>query len=188
MLFDEIEKADDAAFDLLLGVLGEGRLTDAFGRLVDFRMALIVMTTNLGAADPRPAGLLVAIPTPRPIRSARSARSSGPSCSAGSTAIVAVPPAAAAPRSSGSSTSSSPSCAQRPGLRRAQPAPRADARRARAGSPMLGHDPKLGARPLRRTIEDLVVAPLAERMARDPTWRDATVRIATTGELGDIVV
>src|SRR3569832_2114913 len=56
VLFDESEKADDAAFDLLLGVLGEGRLTDAFGRLVDFRMSLIVMTTNLGAADPRPAG------------------------------------------------------------------------------------------------------------------------------------
>src|SRR6185437_16497999 len=56
VLFDEIEKAADAAFDLLLGVLGEGRLTDAFGRLVDFRMALIVMTTNLGAADPRPTG------------------------------------------------------------------------------------------------------------------------------------
>ncbi|MGN6105588.1 MAG: AAA family ATPase, partial [Kofleriaceae bacterium] len=56
VLFDEIEKADAAAFDLLLGVIGEGRLTDALGRLVDFRMAVIVMTTNLGAADPRPAG------------------------------------------------------------------------------------------------------------------------------------
>jgi len=38
------------------GVLARVRLTDAFGRLVDFRMSLIVMTTNLGAADPRPAG------------------------------------------------------------------------------------------------------------------------------------
>ncbi len=46
VLFDEIEKADAAAFDLLLGVLGEGRLTDALGRLVDFRMAVIVMTTQ----------------------------------------------------------------------------------------------------------------------------------------------
>ncbi|HLL22634.1 MAG TPA: AAA family ATPase, partial [Kofleriaceae bacterium] len=39
VLFDEIEKADAAAFDLLLGVVGEGRLTDALGRLVDFRMS-----------------------------------------------------------------------------------------------------------------------------------------------------
>ena len=50
---------------------------------------------------------------------------------------------------------------------------------ARARLAVLGHDPKLGARPLRRTIEDLVVAPLAERMAKEPSWRDATVRIAT---------
>ncbi|MBA2539194.1 MAG: ATP-dependent Clp protease ATP-binding subunit, partial [Deltaproteobacteria bacterium] len=56
VLFDEIEKADASAFDLLLGVVGEGRLTDALGRLIDFRMAMIVMTTNLGAADPHPAG------------------------------------------------------------------------------------------------------------------------------------
>jgi len=45
-----------------------------------------------------------------------------------------------------------------------------------------------GARPLRRTLEDLVVAPLAERMARDPVWRDATVRITTHGEPDDIFV
>src|SRR4029078_6847151 len=56
VLFDEIEKADAAAVDLLVGVIGEGRLTDALGRLVDFRMAVIVMTSNLGAADPKPAG------------------------------------------------------------------------------------------------------------------------------------
>ena len=59
---------------------------------------------------------------------------------------------------------------------------------ARARLAALGHDPKLGARPLRRTIEDLVVAPLAERMAREPTWRDATIRIAIRGESGDIVI
>lgn len=52
----------------------------------------------------------------------------------------------------------------------------------------LGHDPRLGARPLRRTIEDLVVAPIAERIAREPTWRDPTVRITTSEERGDIRV
>jgi ATP-dependent Clp protease ATP-binding subunit ClpA len=56
---------------------------------------------------------------------------------------------------------------------------------ARARLAQLGHDPKLGARPLRRTLEDLLVAPIAERMARSPTWRDATVRIATAGEQTD---
>ncbi|MBC8073199.1 MAG: ATP-dependent Clp protease ATP-binding subunit, partial [Deltaproteobacteria bacterium] len=50
VLFDEIEKAHAEVFDLLLGLLGEGRLTDADGRLVDFRMTLVVMTSNIGVA------------------------------------------------------------------------------------------------------------------------------------------
>jgi ATP-dependent Clp protease ATP-binding subunit ClpC len=51
VLFDEIEKAHPEVFDLLLGALGEGRLTDASGRDVDFRGAVLVMTSNLGAGD-----------------------------------------------------------------------------------------------------------------------------------------
>jgi ATP-dependent Clp protease ATP-binding subunit ClpC len=51
VLFDEIEKAHPEVFDLLLGILGEGRLTDASGRDVDFRGAVLVMTSNLGAGD-----------------------------------------------------------------------------------------------------------------------------------------
>ncbi len=57
VLFDEIEKAHASVFDLLLSLLGEGRLTDHEGRLVDFRMTLIVMTSNIGAARPPAAGL-----------------------------------------------------------------------------------------------------------------------------------
>src|SRR5262249_5414436 len=60
VLFDEIEKAHPEVFDLLLGVLGEGRLTDDSGRLVDFRMALIVMTSNLGVSDTAEVGFGVA--------------------------------------------------------------------------------------------------------------------------------
>ena len=51
VLFDGIEKAHPEVFDLLLGILGEGRLTDASGRDVDFRGAVLVMTSNLGAGD-----------------------------------------------------------------------------------------------------------------------------------------
>ena len=51
VLFDEIEKAHPAIFDLLLQVLGEGRLTDALGRTADFGNAIIVMTSNLGARE-----------------------------------------------------------------------------------------------------------------------------------------
>ena len=49
ILFDEIEKAHPDVFNVLLQVLDDGRLTDGQGRTVDFRNALIVMTSNLGA-------------------------------------------------------------------------------------------------------------------------------------------
>lgn len=49
LLLDEIEKAAPEVFDLLLGVLDEGRLTDRFGRTTYFRSAIILLTSNLGA-------------------------------------------------------------------------------------------------------------------------------------------
>jgi ATP-dependent Clp protease ATP-binding subunit ClpA len=49
ILLDEVEKADPLFFDLLLQVLGEGRLTDAHGRLADFQCGVVLMTSNLGA-------------------------------------------------------------------------------------------------------------------------------------------
>ncbi len=49
VLFDEFEKAHPSFFDLLLQVLGEGRLTDGSGRLADFRSTVVVMTSNLGS-------------------------------------------------------------------------------------------------------------------------------------------
>ncbi len=49
VLLDEIEKADAEVFDVLLSVFDEGRLTDRYGRVTTFRSAVIVMTSNLGA-------------------------------------------------------------------------------------------------------------------------------------------
>ena len=49
LLFDELEKAHPQFFDLLLQILGEGRLTDGNGRTADFTNSIIVMTSNLGA-------------------------------------------------------------------------------------------------------------------------------------------
>lgn len=49
VLFDEIEKAHPDIMDLMLQILEQGRLTDSFGRKVDFRHAIIIMTSNLGA-------------------------------------------------------------------------------------------------------------------------------------------
>ncbi len=49
VLFDEVEKAHPDVMDLLLQILEEGRLSDSFGRKVDFRNTIIIMTSNLGA-------------------------------------------------------------------------------------------------------------------------------------------
>jgi len=49
VLLDEIEKAHPDVFNMMLQIMEEGRLTDSFGRNVDFRNAILIMTTNAGA-------------------------------------------------------------------------------------------------------------------------------------------
>ncbi|MDD4265564.1 MAG: ATP-dependent Clp protease ATP-binding subunit, partial [Aminobacterium colombiense] len=51
VLFDEIEKAHEDVFNILLQILEDGRLTDGQGHTVDFRNAVIIMTSNIGAKD-----------------------------------------------------------------------------------------------------------------------------------------
>ena len=64
LLFDEVEKAHEDVFNVLLQVLDDGRLTDGQGRTVDFRNTIIVLTSNLGsdilAAQPDGADLAMA--------------------------------------------------------------------------------------------------------------------------------
>ena len=56
VLLDEIEKAHPDVFNLLLQMLEEGRLTDSFGRKVDFKNTIIIMTSNIGAEMLRKQG------------------------------------------------------------------------------------------------------------------------------------
>ncbi|MDR0916051.1 MAG: ATP-dependent Clp protease ATP-binding subunit [Oscillospiraceae bacterium] len=51
ILFDEIEKAHEDVFNILLQIMEDGRLTDSQGRHVDFKNAIIVMTSNVGARN-----------------------------------------------------------------------------------------------------------------------------------------
>ena len=51
LLLDEIEKAHPETFNLLLQLLDDGRLTDGHGRAVDFRNAVVIMTSNVGTAE-----------------------------------------------------------------------------------------------------------------------------------------
>ncbi len=49
VLFDEIEKAHPDVYNMLLQIMEEGRLTDSFGRNIDFRNTILIMTSNIGA-------------------------------------------------------------------------------------------------------------------------------------------
>jgi ATP-dependent Clp protease ATP-binding subunit ClpC len=51
ILFDEIEKAHDDVFNLLLQLLDEGQLTDSFGRKINFKNCLVILTSNVGAKE-----------------------------------------------------------------------------------------------------------------------------------------
>jgi ATP-dependent Clp protease ATP-binding subunit ClpC len=56
VLFDEFEKAHPDVMQLLLQILEEGRLTDSFGRVIDFRNTIVILTSNLGADYGKTAG------------------------------------------------------------------------------------------------------------------------------------
>ena len=56
VLLDEIEKAHPDVFNILLQVLDDGILTDSLGRRVDFKNVILIMTTNIGTREIRPAG------------------------------------------------------------------------------------------------------------------------------------
>ena len=56
VLFDEVEKAHPDVMHMLLQILEEGKLTDSFGRLVDFRNTIIILTSNLGFDSTRKIG------------------------------------------------------------------------------------------------------------------------------------
>jgi ATP-dependent Clp protease ATP-binding subunit ClpC len=49
VLFDEVEKAHPDVFNMLLQVMDDGHLTDSFGRRIDFRNSIIIMTSNIGS-------------------------------------------------------------------------------------------------------------------------------------------
>ncbi len=132
VLFDEIEKAHHDVFNALLQILDDGRLTDGQGRTVDFRNAVLILTSNIGSAeiqrlagrpgrraegDPRggagaPArGVPARVPEPGGRdRGVPAARARGPRPHRGDPAR----PAAEAPRGSARSPSSSPRAPARP--------------------------------------------------------------------------
>ena len=178
LLLDEIEKAHAEVFDLLLGLLGEGRLTDDDGVLVDARMALVVMTSNVGAAARAPGF------------------GGDEDASAGFSAAVrkhfrpeffnriddVVPfDALSLPDIERIVDLSLAELAGRQGFK--SRGVRIVARgEARARLAKLGYHPEFGARPLKRVIESRVVTPIAVALSAEPGLQNVTFEVRVAGE------
>ncbi|WP_437575606.1 AAA family ATPase [Sorangium sp. So ce887] len=188
VLLDEIEKAHREVFDLLLGILGEGRLTDEDGRHVDFRMVLIVMTSNLGVADRATVGF--------------SGGGDGESGAAGALRARRAAPAGVREHFRPELVNRIDHVVQFRSLERDSvlrivdlELAKAETRtglvrrnlrlrvlpEARAWLAEAGFDPRRGARPLKRVIEERVITPIAARMAEDPGCRDREIVVEGGG-------
>ncbi|MCA9716779.1 MAG: ATP-dependent Clp protease ATP-binding subunit, partial [Myxococcales bacterium] len=178
VLLDEIEKAHAEVFDLLLAMLGEGRMTDVEGRLVDFRMTLIVMTSNLGVRRVRAAGFGDRRQTGKELLGAVRAhfrpeffnrvdhvlafRNLAPE---DILKVVDLELAKAGARE---------------GFRRRDLRLEVD-QDAREALARMGWHPSRGARPLKRVIEERVVSPLAVRLAGDTKLGGRRVYVVLEG-------
>jgi ATP-dependent Clp protease ATP-binding subunit ClpC len=173
VLFDEIEKAHPEVFDLLLGMLGEGRLTDAFGTSVDCRMTVVVMTSNLGVSESRAVGFGEGSAGDSAIRAAR--RHFRPEFFnrldqvIGFNALTPVDVLKIVDLEIAKAEG-------RAGLQRRRVKLSVSAG-ARARLADLGWHPTRGARPLQRVIEERVIAPVAAWLASHPSTRDAVLSV-----------
>ncbi|WP_437571186.1 AAA family ATPase [Sorangium sp. So ce542] len=191
LLLDEIEKAHRAVLDLLLQVLGEGRLSDARGRTAYFHNAIVIMTSNLGAAERRAqagfAGERGAAPA---AEQAALDEAHYHRVVAGAfrqelvNRIDRVVPFRSLTRAELSEVArlTAQRLSRRRGLSEAgvalEVSPRALARLAEDG-----HAPAYGARALRRHVEEHLAAPLARLLAGlGGEARDLTVWVAEAGE------
>jgi ATP-dependent Clp protease ATP-binding subunit ClpC len=194
VLLDEIEKAHRDVLEAFLQVLDEGRMTDGRGRRVDFTNTVIVMTSNLGAAE---AG---AIRAERPVGFTRGAAT--PSPDRMSQAMIAAAKAALPPelynrmdevlcfapltRADVAEIARKLLAALGRSLEprgvRLEVEPAAVEALLDAG----GFDAEYGARPMKRTIGRLIEAPLAELILRGELEPDAVALVGV--EDGEIVV
>jgi ATP-dependent Clp protease ATP-binding subunit ClpC len=181
ILLDEIEKAHAEVFDLLLAVLGEGRMTDANGSLVDFRMTLIAMTSNLGVSERGPVGFggetedAVARGFDGAVR-----RHFRPEFF--NRIDFVVPFRNLAPADIRAIVDLElAKMAKRTGLARRELRLRVS-EAARETLADWGWHPTRGARPLKRVLEEQIMAPIAVLLARTPTLRGQAIRVLTAVE------
>ena len=172
VLLDEVEKAHPDVFDLLLGVFDEGRLTDPWGRVTTFRSTIIIMTSNLGVSALRPIGFNQ---SKTPSYSAEVMSFFRPEFFNRIDSVVSFDPLG----------EESIKCIAR--LELGALANREGI--ARRGLKLrwtdevvehlaaLGYDARYGARPLKRTIEEQIVVPLARYLVDFPELLDCEIHV-----------
>lgn len=180
VLLDEFEKAHPLLFDVLLQVLGEGRLTDGAGRVADFTNSVVILTSNLGAESFRRAAVGLAGHDRRDADTARHFEREvraflRPEMFNRIDRIVPFAPLDAESIAR-IARREIQRVANRDGLRSRQVEFHVDDA-AVGWLAAQGHDPRYGARPLKRTIERYVVAPLAERIGQYIGGRSLTAAI-----------
>lgn len=178
VLLDEIEKANPEVFDLLLAMLGEGRMTDVQGRLADFSMTIVVMTSNLGVTRTAAPGF--------------GGRRSGGAELVGEVRKHfrpeffnridhVVPFGSLSPDDILRVVDLELDKASRRGGLTRRGLTLVVGPEARQRLAELGFHPARGARPLRRTIEEKIIGPLAVRLAADRTLADARIHVVVEG-------
>jgi ATP-dependent Clp protease ATP-binding subunit ClpC len=182
VLLDEIEKAHPEVFDLLLGILGEGRLTDSRGSLVDFRMTLVAMTTNLGVSESSPAGFGAAGTGADFLRTIRA--TFRPELFNRLDHVIAFGPLSR-PDLLRIVDLELRKVRERMGLvRRNLSLSVHDSAREKLAT--RGYQPKLGARPLKRVIEESVVGPLSVRIAAEPGLQDQEIAVVAEDQAASL--
>jgi ATP-dependent Clp protease ATP-binding subunit ClpC len=186
VLLDEIEKAHPVVFDALLGVLGEGRLTDSSGKFTDFRNAIVVMTSNLGADTLRSRVGFGEVSKTREIEVARqhyrteAERFFRPELFNRIDDFIVFSPLSRDVLSE-IVTREVEKVRARDGVRRHNVELSVD---ARAMDVLADHgfDPRYGARPLKRTLERELALPIATRLASRPELGNVRVEVTAEGE------
>ncbi len=184
ILFDEVEKAHQDVFNILLQILEDGRLTDGHGRTVDFRHAIIIMTSNLGSQylrnldpDDRPSFELVRVQIAEELR-----RTLRPEFLNRIDEIVVFRPLTRQDLEQIVDLQTGQLVSRLRGLRiDLEVTPEAKAYLAREG-----YNPDFGARPLRRLIQRTVENPLSRRLLASEFREGETVVV--DARAGDIVL
>lgn len=172
LLLDEIEKAAPEVFDVLLGVFDEGRLTDRFGRVTNFRSTLIVMTSNLGADRQKAFGFDA---DAKPQYRDEAMKFFRPEFFNRLDAVVTFQPLQAHTIQA-ITRKELEAISRREGIARVGLRLRwSDALVRHLAT--VGFDARYGARPLQRTVEREVVTPLAKWLLDRPALVNATIDV-----------